>query len=135
MKPLDFIQIVAEELSISEEESQKLLAEFTTHLNNELNNTNAVQLPGLGILKKDASAFSLELDPSFAIEINFKYVGMQAIVVSDDFNVAIQEESDPDEPVETEPLANEEPVAEEVVVVDELGKSCVGPLLRSVRYY
>jgi len=55
MKPLDFIQIVAEELSISEEKSQKLLAEFTTHLNNELNNTNAVQLPGLGILKKDAT--------------------------------------------------------------------------------
>ena len=80
MKPLDFIQIVAEELSISEEESQKLLAEFTTHLNNELNNTNAVQLPGLGILKKDASAFSLELDPSFAIEINFKYAGMQPIL-------------------------------------------------------
>ena len=103
MKPLDFIQIVAEELSISEEESQKLLAEFTAHLNNELNNTNAVQLPGLGILKKDISAFSLELEPSFAIEINFKYAGMQPIVVSDDINVGIEEAEEPDvEGVDTE---------------------------------
>ena len=103
MKPLDLIQIVAEELSISEEESQKLLAEFTAHLNNELNNTNAVQLPGLGILKKDVSAFSLELDPSFAIEINFKYAGMQPIVVSDDINVGIEEAEEPDvEGVDTE---------------------------------
>ena len=103
MKPLDFIQIVAEELSISEEESQKLLAEFTAHLNNELNNTNAVQLPGLGILKKDISAFSLELNPSFAIEINFKYAGMQPIVVSDDINVGIEEAEEPDvEGVDTE---------------------------------
>ena len=103
MKPLDFIQIVAEELSISEEESQKLLAEFTAHLNNELNNTNAVQLPGLGILKKDISAFSLELDPSFAIEINFKYAGMQPIVVSDDINVGIEEAEEP----EVEDVGNE----------------------------
>ena len=103
MKPLDFIQIVAEELSISEEESQKLLAEFTAHLNNELNNTNAVQLPGLGILKKDISAFSLELNPSFAIEINFKYAGMQPIVVSDDINVGIEEAEELDvEGVDTE---------------------------------
>ena len=131
MKPLDFIQIVAEELSISEEESQKLLAEFTTHLNNELNNTNAVQLPGLGILKKDASAFSLELDPSFAIEINFKYAGMQPIVVSDDINVGIEEAEEPDvEDVGTEGTeekheineaseVDQEPEIEEAYEVDE----------------
>ena len=119
MKQLDFIQYAAQELSISEEESQKLLSEFSFHISNELNKTNKAQLTGLGVLKKDTSGIIFELEPSFAIEINFKYVGMQAIVVSDDFNVAIQEESDPDEPVETEPLANEEPVAEEVMVVDE----------------
>ena len=131
MKPLDFIQIVAEELSISEEESQKLLAEFTTHLNNELNNTNAVQLPGLGILKKDASAFSLELDPSFAIEINFKYAGMQPIIVSDDINVGIEEAEEPDvEDVGTEGTeekyeineaseVDQEPEIEEAYEVDE----------------
>ena len=119
MKQLDFTQYAAQELSISEEESQKLLSEFSFHISNELNKTNKAQLTGLGVLKKDTSGIIFELEPSFAIEINFKYVGMQAIVVSDDFNVAIQEESDPDEPVETEPLANEEPVAEEVMVVDE----------------
>ena len=131
MKPLDFIQIVTEELSISEEESQKLLAEFTTHLNNELNNTNAVQLPGLGILKKDASAFSLELDPSFAIEINFKYAGMQPIVVSDDINVGIEEAEEPEvEDVGTEGIkeklemneaseVDQEPEIEEAYEVDE----------------
>ena len=119
MKQLDFIQYAAQELSISEEESQKLLSEFSFHISNELNKTNKAQLTGFGVLKKDTSRIIFELDPSFAIEINFKYVGMQAIVVSDDFNVAIQEESDPDEPVKTEPLVNEEPVAEEVVVVDE----------------
>ena len=119
MKQLDFIQYAAQELSISEEESQKLLNEFSFHISNELNKTNKAQLTGLGVLKKDTYGIIFELDPSFAIEINFKYVGMQAIVVSDDFNVAIQEESDPDEPVETEPLADENPVNEEVVVVDE----------------
>ncbi|MBK97551.1 MAG: hypothetical protein CL672_02020 [Balneola sp.] len=119
MKQLDFIQYAAQELSISEEESQKLLSEFSFHLINELNKTNKAQLTGIGVLKKDISGIFLELDPSFAIEINFKYVGMQAIVISDDFNVAIEEESDPDDSVETETLANEEPGTEEIVIDDE----------------
>ena len=119
MKQLDFIQYAAQELSISEEESQKLLSEFSFHIINELNKTNKAQLTGIGVLKKDISGIFLELDPSFAIEINFKYVGMQAIVISDDFNVAIEEESDPDDSVETETLANEEPGTEEIVIDDE----------------
>lgn len=119
MKQLDFIQYAAQELSISEEESQKLLSEFSFHIINELNKTNKAQLTGIGVLKKDISGIFLELDPSFAIEINFKYVGMQAIVISDDFNVAIEEESDPDDSLETETLANEEPRTEEIVIDDE----------------
>ena len=128
MKPLDFIQIVAEELSISEEESQKLLAEFTTHLNNELNNTNAVQLPGLGILKKDTSAFSLELDPSFAIEINFKYAGMQPIFVSDDINVGIEEAEEPDvEDVGTEGTEEKHEINEASSIEEVERKEMVEP--------
>tara|TARA_B100000575_G_C23143370_1_gene666258 strand:- start:6190 stop:7512 length:1323 start_codon:yes stop_codon:yes gene_type:complete len=119
MKKLDFIQYAAQELSIPEEESQKLLSEFSFHISDELNKTSAAQLTGLGLLKKDTSGIFLELDPSFAIEINFKYVGMQAIVVSDDFNVAIEEEPDSDEPIETKTLVNEEPVTEEVMLADE----------------
>ena len=74
MKQLDFIQYAAQELSISEEESQKLLSEFSFHISNELNKTNKAQLTGLGVLKKDNSGIIFELDASFAIEINFKYV-------------------------------------------------------------
>ena len=48
MKQLDFIQYAAQELSISEEESQKLLSEFSFHISNELNKTNKAQLTGLG---------------------------------------------------------------------------------------
>ena len=40
MKQLDFTQYAAQELSISEEESQKLLSEFSFHISNELNKTN-----------------------------------------------------------------------------------------------
>ena len=107
MKQLDFIQYVARELSISEEESQELLRGFSVHLNNELNETDSVQLTGLGTLNKDISGISLELDPSFAIEINYKYAGMQPIVVSDDFNVGIEEEEESEVDVEREP--EEEP--------------------------
>jgi hypothetical protein len=114
MKQLDFIQYVARELSISEEESQELLREFSVHLNNELNETDSVQLTGLGTLNKDISGISLELDPSFAIEINYKYAGMQPIVVSDDFNVGIEE---PEE--ESEGDVEREPEEEQESVVDE----------------
>ena len=105
MKQLDFIQSIARELSISDEESQELLREFSVHLNNELNKTASVQLKGLGTLKKDILGISLDLDPSFAIEINYKYAGMQPIVVSDDFNVGIEENEKPE--VDNEP--EEEP--------------------------
>jgi hypothetical protein len=107
MKQLDFIQYVARELSISEEESQELLRGFSVHLNNELNETDSVQLTGLGTLNKDIYGISLELDPSFAIEINYKYAGMQPIIVSDDFNVGIEEEEESE--VEVDPDPEEEP--------------------------
>ena len=131
MKQLDFIQYVARELSISEEESQELLRGFSVHLNNELNETDSVQLTGLGTLNKDIYGISLELDPSFAIEINYKYAGMQLIIVSDDFNVGIEEEEesevevDPDpeeEPevdVEREPEKESEPEEERESVIDK----------------
>ena len=119
MKQLDFIQYVARELSISEEESQELLREFSVHLNNELNETASVQLTGLGTLKKDISGISLELDPSFAIEINYKYAGMQPIVVSDDFNVGIEEEEESEVEVDPEPEEETQPEEEQESVVDE----------------
>jgi hypothetical protein len=112
MKQLDFIQYVARELSISEEESQELLREFSVHLNNELNETDSVQLTGLGKLNKDISGISLELDPSFAIEINYKYAGMQPIVVSDDFNVGIEEEEESEVEVDSEPEEATQPEVE-----------------------
>lgn len=131
MKQLDFIQYVARELSISEEESQELLRGFSVHLNNELNETDSVQLTGLGTLNKDIYGISLELDPSFAIEINYKYAGMQPIIVSDDFNVGIEEEEesevdverDPEEEpevdVEREPEKESEPEEERESVIDK----------------
>ena len=119
MKQLDFIQYVARELSISEEESQELLREFSVHLNNELNETDSVQLTGLGTLNKDIYGISLELDPSFAIEINYKYAGMQPIVVSDDFNVGIEEDEESEVEVDSEPEEESEGEEEQESVVDE----------------
>ena len=119
MKQLDFIQYVARELSISEEESQELLRGFSVHLNNELNETDSVQLTGLGTLNKDIYGISLELDPSFAIEINYKYAGMQPIVVSDDFNVGIEEEEESEVEVDPEPEEETQPEEEQESVVDE----------------
>ena len=58
-----FHTICCKELSISEEESQKLLSEFSFHISNELNKTNKAQLTGLGVLKKDTSGIIFELDP------------------------------------------------------------------------
>ena len=118
MKQLDFIQYIARELNISDEESQELLREFSVHLNNELNETASVQLNGLGTLKKDISGISLDLDPSFAIEINYKYAGMQPIVVSDDFNVGIEENEEPEVDVERELEEEQESVVENESEVD-----------------
>ena len=122
MKQLDFIQYIARELNISDEESQELLREFSVHLNNELNETASVQLNGLGTLKKDISGISLDLDPSFAIEINYKYAGMQPIVVSDDFNVGIEENEEPE--VDNEP--EDEPEVDVERELEEEQESVVG---------
>lgn len=122
MKQLDFIQYIARELNISDEESQELLREFSVHLNNELNETASVQLNGLGRLKKDISGISLDLDPSFAIEINYKYAGMQPIVVSDDFNVGIEENEEPE--VDNEP--EDEPEVDVERELEEEQESVVG---------
>ena len=113
MKQLDFIQYIARELSISDEESQELLREFSFRLSNELNETASVQIIGLGTLIKDISGISLELDPFFAIEINYKYAGMQPIVISDDFNVGIEEDEEPEGDVEREPEEEQESVVVE----------------------
>ncbi len=113
MKQLDFIQYIARELSISDEESQELLREFSFRLSNELNETASVQITGLGMLIKDISGISLELDPFFAIEINYKYAGMQPIVISDDFNVGIEEDEEPEGDVEREPEEEQESVVDE----------------------
>lgn len=122
MKQLDFIQYIARELNISDEESQELLREFSVHLNNELNETASVQLNGLGTLKRDISGISLDLDPSFAIEINYKYAGMQPIVVSDDFNVGIEENEEPE--VDNEP--EDEPEVDVERELEEEQESVVG---------
>ena len=133
MKQLDFIQYVARELSISEEESQELLRGFSVHLKNELNETDSVQLTGLGTLNKDIYGISLELDPSFAIEINYKYAGMQPIVVSDDFNVGIEEDEEPESDVERKPeeeqesVVDEEPDSEEDREADDIMEVEVDP--------
>ena len=119
MKQLDFIQYIARELSISDEESQELLREFSVHLNNELNETASVQLTGFGTLRKDISGISLELDPSFAIEINYKYAGMQPIVVSDDFNVGIEEDDEPEVDDREPEVEDEAEVQLESEIVDE----------------
>ena len=119
MKQLDFIQYIARELSISDEESKELLREFSVHLNNELNETASVQLTGFGTLRKDISGISLELDPSFAIEINYKYAGMQPIVVSDDFNVGIEEDEEPEVDDREPEVEDEAEVQLEPEIVDE----------------
>ena len=119
MKQLDFIQYIARELSISDEESKELLREFSVHLNNELNETASVQLTGFGTLRKDISGISLELDPSFAIEINYKYAGMQPIVVSDDFNVGIEEDDEPEVDDREPEVEDEAEVQLEPEIVDE----------------
>ena len=119
MKQLDFIQYIARELSISDEESKELLREFSVHLNNELNETASVQLTGFGTLRKDISGISLELDPSFAIEINYKYAGMQPIVVSDDFNVGIEEDDEPEVDDRESEAEDEAEVQLEPEIVDE----------------
>ena len=119
MKQLDFIQYIARELSISDEESKELLREFSVHLNNELNETASVQLTGFGTLRKDISGISLELDPSFAIEINYKYAGMQPIVVSDDFNVGIEEDDEPEVDEREPEVEDEAEIQLESEIVDE----------------
>ena len=119
MKQLDFIQYIARELSISDEESKELLREFSVHLNNELNETASVQLTGFGTLRKDISGIFLELDPSFAIEINYKYAGMQPIVVSDDFNVGIEEDDEPEVDDREPEVEDEAEVQLESEIVDE----------------
>ena len=119
MKQLDFIQYIARELSISDEESKELLREFSVHLNNELNETASVQLTGFGTLRKDISGIFLELDPSFAIEINYKYAGMQPIVVSDDFNVGIEEDDEPEVDEREPEVEDEAEIQLESEIVDE----------------
>lgn len=113
MSANDLISLLAQKLGIDEQEAQGMVSDWIQHLGSELSTSGKANLPGIGTLLLDDDKIQFELDPGFAMEVNYRYLGMKPIVVSDDINIGLKEpEVEDDLEVET--------VDEEVVQADEL---------------
>lgn len=113
MSTNDLISLLAQKLGIDEQEAQLMVSDWIQHLGSELSTSGKANLPGIGTLLLDDDKIQFELDPGFAMEVNYRYLGMKPIVVSDDINIGLKEpEVEDDLEVET--------VDEEVVQADEL---------------
>lgn len=113
MSANDLISLLAQKLGIDEQEAQGMVSDWIQHLGSELSTSGKANLPGIGTLLLDDDKIQFELDPGFAMEVNYRYLGMKPIVVSDDINIGLKEPEAEDDPeVET--------VDEEVVQADEL---------------
>lgn len=113
MSANDLISLLVQKLGIDEQEAQGMVSDWIQHLGSELSTSGKANLPGIGTLLLDDGKIQFELDPGFAMEVNYRYLGMKPIVVSDDINIGLKEPEAEDDPeVET--------VDEEVVQADEL---------------
>ena len=113
MSANDLISLLVQKLGIDEQEAQGMVSDWIQHLGSELSTSGKANLPGIGTLLLYDGKIQFELDPGFAMEVNYRYLGMKPIVVSDDINIGLKEPEAEDDPeVET--------VDEEVVQADEL---------------
>jgi len=113
MSANDLISLLVQKLGIDEQEAQGMVSDWIQHLGSELSTSGKANLPGIGTLLLDDGKIQFELDPGFAMEVNYRYLGMKPIVVSDDINIGLKEPEAEDDPeVET--------VDEEVVQADAL---------------
>jgi cell division septation protein DedD len=113
MSANDLISLLVQKLGIDEQEAQGMVSDWIQHLGSELSTSGKANLPGIGTLLLDDGKIQFELDPGFAMEVNYRYLGMKPIVVSDDINIGLKEpEAEDDLEVES--------VDEEVVQADAL---------------
>jgi len=91
MNSNDLIALLVQKLSIDEEQAEGMVSEWIQHLGAELSTNGQADIPGIGSLILEGSKLHFELDPGFAMEVNYKYLGMKPIVISDDINIGLKE--------------------------------------------
>ena len=91
MNSNDLIALLVQKLSIDEEQAEGMVSEWIQHLGAELSTKGQADIPGIGTLILEGSKLHFELDPGFAMEVNYKYLGMKPIVISDDINIGLKE--------------------------------------------
>jgi hypothetical protein len=119
MNSNDLIALLVQKLSIDEEQAEGMVSEWIQHLGAELSTNGQADIPGIGSLILEGSKLHFELDPGFAMEVNYKYLGMKPIVISDDINIGLKEpEVEEDSVLEPNDTAemDEVPPSEEVIV-------------------
>lgn len=97
MNSNDLIALLVQKLSIDEEQAEGMVSEWIQHLGAELSTNGQADIPGIGSLILEGSKLHFELDPGFAMEVNYKYLGMKPIVISDDINIGLKEPEVDDE--------------------------------------
>lgn len=125
MNSNDLIALLVQKLSIDEEQAEGMVSEWIQHLGAELSTSGQADIPGIGTLILEGSKLHFELDPGFAMEVNYKYLGMKPIVISDDINIGLKEPEVEDE-IEEDSVLEPNDTAEmdevppsEKVIVDE----------------
>ena len=123
MNSNDLIALLVQKLSIDEEQAEGMVSKWIQHLGAELSTNGQADIPGIGSLILEGSKLHFELDPGFAMEVNYKYLGMKPIVISDDINIGLKEPEVEDEIEEDSVLEpndtaemDEVPPSEEVIV-------------------
>lgn len=91
MNSNDLITLLVEKLSIDQEQAEAMVSEWIQHLGAELSTGGQADISGMGTLILEGSKLHFELDPGFAMEVNYKYLGMKPIVISDDINIGLKE--------------------------------------------
>lgn len=75
------VEVLATELDLSEQEANSLLAEWAEKINNGLQENGEVQIDDFGTFKKEGGDITFEPAEKFALEVNYKYAGMEPIEV------------------------------------------------------
>lgn len=74
-------EVLAEELSISEQEASTLINQWSAKIQESLDNQGESKVEAFGTFKKSGGKVLFEPDEKFALEVNYKYAGMKPVEI------------------------------------------------------
>ena len=74
-------EVLAEELSISEQEASALISQWGASIQESLETRGEAKIEAFGTFKKSGGKVQFEPDDKFALEVNYKYAGMEPVEI------------------------------------------------------